>query len=269
MKIVKNINNVCLCLDSQAREVVVFGKGIGFKKPPSELPLDVVDRTFYNVNSNYLSMINQIPDDVLQVSLEIVDYANKKMGHTYEGNVVFTLADHIQFAIKRIKQNLAIKLPILYDISISYPKEMKIAKHGLELINRRFHVSLPKEEAAYITMHLIGYGTKSITNAQSDEMDLIKKSVSVIEEFLGIHVDKSGFNYTRFVTHMFYLFERVQDDKGIESNNLGILASVKKECQKEYQCAWKVNESVFSGKLTEEELIYLVLHINRLYIREE
>lgn len=267
MKIIKNINNnVCLCLDSQGREVIAFGKGIGFRKPPSEVPLSQVDRTFYNVDLNYLSMINQIPEEVLSVSLEIIDYANKKMGHTYEGNVVFTLADHIQFAIKRIRQNIAIKLPILYDVSASYPKEMKVAEHGLELINKRFHVDLPREEAAYITLHLIGYATKSAADSRPNEMDLIKQSVGIIEDFLDIRVDKAGFNYTRFVTHMFYLFDRVEGDEGIRSNNLGIFKSLKEQCVKEYQCALKINEEIFLNQLTEEEILYLVLHINRLYI---
>ena len=270
MKIIKNINNnVCLCLDSQGREVIAFGKGIGFRKPPSDIPLKLIDRTFYNVDMSYLPMIDQIPENVLQVSLDIIDYANKKLGNSFKGNVVFTLADHIQFAIKREKQNLSIQFPVLYDIKVSYPKEMAVAEYGVKLINQRFHISLPEEEAAYITLHLIGYGTKSIADSRENEMDLMKKSVSIIEDFLHIRVDRAGFNYTRFATHMLYLFDRVKSDKGIQSNNLGIFHSVKEECQKEYQCALKVNEEIFSGKLTEEEVMYLVLHINRLYIREE
>lgn len=39
MKVVKNIhNNISLCIDSKGNEVVAFGKGIGFMKPPYEVP---------------------------------------------------------------------------------------------------------------------------------------------------------------------------------------------------------------------------------------
>ena len=51
MVVVKNINNnVSLCLDSGNKEVVVFGKGVGFIKPPHKIPLGKIERTFYDVN---------------------------------------------------------------------------------------------------------------------------------------------------------------------------------------------------------------------------
>lgn len=40
MKVIKNINNnVSLCLDSKGNEIVAFGKGLGFIKPPYEIDL--------------------------------------------------------------------------------------------------------------------------------------------------------------------------------------------------------------------------------------
>lgn len=40
MRVIKNINNnVSICVDDNNREVIAFGKGIGFKKPPYELTL--------------------------------------------------------------------------------------------------------------------------------------------------------------------------------------------------------------------------------------
>lgn len=46
MKVIKNINNnVSICVDDNNREVIAFGKGIGFKKPPYELELSQIDRT--------------------------------------------------------------------------------------------------------------------------------------------------------------------------------------------------------------------------------
>lgn len=45
MKVIKNINNnVSLCLDSKNNEVIAFGKGIGFTKPPYEIPLSEMIR---------------------------------------------------------------------------------------------------------------------------------------------------------------------------------------------------------------------------------
>lgn len=104
MQVVKNLNNnVSLCLDNDGHEVIVFGKGIGFVKPPHEIPLESIQRTFYDISTNYLSVISQIDTEILDVATDIVDYAARKLGTIYSSNVIFTLADHIQFAIKRKK----------------------------------------------------------------------------------------------------------------------------------------------------------------------
>ena len=49
MKVIKKINNnVALCLDGNQRELIAFGKGIGFKPIPYELTdLSVIERTYY------------------------------------------------------------------------------------------------------------------------------------------------------------------------------------------------------------------------------
>ncbi|MBQ2582680.1 MAG: hypothetical protein II577_02145 [Erysipelotrichaceae bacterium] len=56
MKVIKSINNnIAHCLDAKGREVVVFGKGIGFYRPDQDTPLDRINRTFYNIkDSDYV-----------------------------------------------------------------------------------------------------------------------------------------------------------------------------------------------------------------------
>jgi beta-glucoside operon transcriptional antiterminator len=88
MKIVRNINNnVSLCKDSKGREVVIFGKGVGFLKVNEEVPLSKIERTFYNVNKNYLDVIASLPENVIEVSSKIIDIANIKL------NMFFAIAN--------------------------------------------------------------------------------------------------------------------------------------------------------------------------------
>ena len=80
MKVIKNINNnVSLCLDSQNNEVVAFGKGIGFTKPPYDIPLSKIERTYYNINPTYISMINDIPAEIFELSTKVVEFAREKL----------------------------------------------------------------------------------------------------------------------------------------------------------------------------------------------
>ena len=61
-------------------------------------------------------MINDLSGDIIELSTLIIDKANKELNTVLSANIVFTLADHLNFAIQRTKQNLNIKLPIAYDL---------------------------------------------------------------------------------------------------------------------------------------------------------
>ena len=127
MRVIRCINNnVAVCLDANGQELVAFGKGIGFKKPPFDVPLSQVERTFYNVEPSFISMINDIPDEVLKISDEIIDYAGMIIDKPFSANIVFTLADHLNFCIQRIQKNLNVKLPITHDIEQLFEKEVKV-----------------------------------------------------------------------------------------------------------------------------------------------
>ena len=108
MKVIKKINNnVAICLDSNDKELIAFGKGIGFPKMPYVLDdLNLIQRTYYGVSQRYLNLLNDIPDEIFEISTKIVDYAQTKLEYTLNSNVVFTLADHINFAIQRFHKNI-------------------------------------------------------------------------------------------------------------------------------------------------------------------
>ena len=64
MEVYKKINNnVALARDAKGRELVVFGKGIGFASMPYELTdLSRIQRTFYDVNEKYFALLRDVPE---------------------------------------------------------------------------------------------------------------------------------------------------------------------------------------------------------------
>lgn len=269
MKVIKNINNnVSLCLDSQGNEVVAFGKGIGFTKPPYEVPLEKVERTFYDINPNYISVIATLEEPVIDISEEIVNYAMRSMGYQCSSNVIFTLADHIQFAIKRNADQMNIQLPLLYEVKRLYPEELKIGQYALKLIKKKMKIDLPEEESISIALHFIDVNTRNGEEILKKQKSVIEACTSIIEEEMKIQVDKSGFNYSRFATHIYYLLERGEKSEYLVTDNQMIFQSVMKEYPQVYQCTMKV-QKVFDFQLNDDELLYLMLHINRLCARED
>ena len=105
MKAIRNINNnVALCIDSKGKEVIVFGKGIGFSKVPCEIPLNKIERTFYDLDNQYISLLNDLSSESLKIADIVVNYAIEKLNYELNSNLIFNIADHIDFAIERYRK---------------------------------------------------------------------------------------------------------------------------------------------------------------------
>ena len=63
MQVIKKLNNnFALCLDSNGVEMIAYGKGIGFPPTPYEvIDLNQIRRTFYDISSDYLGMMESLP----------------------------------------------------------------------------------------------------------------------------------------------------------------------------------------------------------------
>ena len=75
MEVYKKINNnVALARDAKGRELVVFGKGIGFASMPYELTdLSRIQRTFYDVNEKYFA--GYFPDTPIMPGVLLIESA--------------------------------------------------------------------------------------------------------------------------------------------------------------------------------------------------
>lgn len=121
MEVYKKINNnVALARDAKGRELVVFGKGIGFASMPYELTdLSRIQRTFYDVNEKYLALLRDVPEAVFLAADDIADTAREELDCTLNANLTYALADHLNFAIQRSREGLNVQVPLAYDYSIS------------------------------------------------------------------------------------------------------------------------------------------------------
>ncbi|MGN1343710.1 MAG: PRD domain-containing protein [Traorella sp.] len=270
MQVIKKINNNCaLCLDSNQKKVVAFGKGIGFKSPPYDVELSQIHRIFYDVDDIYLNMIHDISEDILELSAKIIDYARERLDIA-SSNVVITLADHIQFAIQRNQKKMNVDLPIIQDIQYLYDDEIKIAKKALMMINEYLQDPLPDEEAAYIALHIIN--SEMLNQKQKEKRfhdQMIHQIISIIENELNIKFEINTYDYSRFVTHLQYLLKRdVQNE--IHKENHDLLITLSQSFPQIYHCTMKIKDYLMKQvnfELSDDECVYLMMHVNRLCSR--
>ncbi|WP_322150800.1 CAT RNA binding domain-containing protein [Paratractidigestivibacter sp.] len=103
MLITKAINNnVVLAEDDNGRELVLFGKGLGFRGAPSHLDDEsCIQRSFRDVSPELYEALASISAEVIIIASGIVDIARQELNCALNPNLIFTIADHLQFAIDR------------------------------------------------------------------------------------------------------------------------------------------------------------------------
>lgn len=262
-----------MCIDDDGNELIAFGKGIGFKTPPYEITdLSLINRTFYDIDHRYFNLLNIIPDEIFEISAKIVDYARSKVNSILNPNIVFTLADHIHFAIQRTQNNMGLKFTATQDLNYFNPTEVQIGEFAIKLIKKQLKVRLPNQEVYGVAMHFINAESVIMTHEKQDDSEVfINMALELIEDIFSVQINRGNFNYSRFVSHMEYLIDRSAQGTAVMSQNLNLFESIKTEFPKSYFCAGKINdlfEEQCGYVLSEEELLYLMMHINRLISRE-
>ncbi len=274
MKVIKNINNnVALCVDANGVELIAFGKGIGFKKPPYDIDLSQVKRTYYSVDESYIHMLSSISKEIIQVSEKIIFHAESQLSAQLNPNIVFTLSDHINFAITRFNENIDLSLPILHDVKQLHNVEYSIGEYALDIISTDLGVNLPRDEAAYIALHIINAeAQRGGETTKESSQKLIHNITKIIELELNITINKNSSNYSRFVSHIHYLLKRAKHNEQIRSSNNEMYELLVDSHPETFICSKKISEYLetnLNWKLTKEEKLYLILHLNRLHTRQE
>ena len=109
MKISKVINNnVLSAFDENGQEVVLMGRGLGFKaKTGDDIDESRVQKVFCIENSalsrQFQEMISNIPMEHMQISADIISYAKNECGMELNQSIYVALTDHINFAIERYR----------------------------------------------------------------------------------------------------------------------------------------------------------------------
>lgn len=272
MRAIRKINNnVAVCVDGSGRELIAFGKGIGFREMPYELDLSAIDRTFYDISEQYQPMFSEISAPLIELAAQIIDRAKAELPYELNPNINITLADHISFCLERLEKGIRIRMPLAYDMAIAYPLEMQLARQTLERVRLATGVALPEEELSGVAMAFINarLDDKPDTSAEAavDAAAALRDVTGLIEKTMKLSIDRSFFNYARFATHFQYLVERINSGGQMASENVSLAPSLREEFPAVADCVEAIAgyfQTRWSSPVNEEEKMYLILHVNRI-----
>lgn len=265
-------NNIISAYEKSGAEVIVMGRGSGFKKKQGEMvPADQISKIFRiksrTLAEQFKELLANMPLERVRISDEIISHAKDHLKLKLNQSIYVTLTDHINFAIERVSQGIEPQNALLWEIKRFYPQEFQLGIYALELIQDRLDILLPEDEAGFIALHFVNaeYGT-DIRDAVKfpDQMQAI---VDIVERDLGILLDESSLHYERFMTHIKFLIQRIYRKELLSSEDRELSLLMQRKYPREYQCSLKVAEYIMQAtgsRLSEEEIMYLSVHIRRV-----
>ena len=166
-------------------------------------------------------------------------------------------------------------MPSIYEMEQNYPVEVGIGRQIIKAMEQTFHVKLPKGEVQGVAMHFInaslGSPSSGQLTAEEEYETILERMTQIVEYALQVTIRRDTFNYARFATHVQYLLKRVQEESSIDSDNLQVYASIRDEYKDVSACVDQIHEYLqrnWSIDLSEEEKLYLIMHINRVISQE-
>jgi len=263
-------NNVVLASEGKTgAEVVLVGKGIGFgARRGARVDEARIEKVFYFFDRDqfdrYEEVISRIDGRVIGVAEEVIAMACREFKIPLNEHIHVALADHINFTLERLSGGIEIKNPFLDEIKVLYPEDYELACRAAELIKERFGVELPDGEKGFIAMHIHSARFNQEVSRTVKYASMINRMIEIIEEGLGLKIEKNGINYARLLVHLRFTLERMDKDIPIKNP---LLSSIKKEFRESYRIAKRLGDFIaerMDKKVPEDELGYLALHIQRI-----
>ena len=273
MKITRVINNnVVAAVNEQNQELVLMGSGIGFqKKIGDEIDLAKVEKKFARFDDKQIRyfqrLAEEIPYEYMHMANEIISYAQISLNKELDENIYIALTDHLNFAIKRIRQGIALTNSMLWEIKHYYNHEYRIGKEAIAIIKRHTGLEMPDDEASFIAMHILN----SELNLDMDHSRMMTKIIqdvlNIVKYHFNIIIDEESLDFERFVSHLKFFVQRAMKEQESRIWDKNLMDLIRAQYLDAYDCAGKIAtyiERTTPYVVLEEEMVYLTVHIQRL-----
>lgn len=273
MQIIKKVLNssVVLAIDENGTELVVLGKGIGYGRKAGELVTpDDANQVFVSLpegdQRNLVELLTQTPSEYIELTRVIVSVAEKS-GLTLDPHIYLSLTDHLAFAVDRQRKGIVTVNRLAWEVRTIYPRQYAVGEQAVVLLEERFGITLPEEEAANIAFHLVN---ADVGNSGVDSMrivQLVSQVATIVTHSTGVQLHNSDLHGARFVAHLQYFARRFFDGKFVTSEDDYLFTSLSARYPAAMTAAERVRSFVdreYSASLPNEEIAFLALHIARI-----
>lgn len=261
-------HNVILAInEDDKQEYLIMDKGIGFgKKIAERMEIGEEVRVYSLVDvknaKESTSSVKEIAPIYLEAANMLLDEAEKRIGKV-DRSVLIPLADHIDFAVKRIREQGEISNPLISDIQVLFHMEYKVAEHILPFLAENTEVTMSESELGYIALHIHSAIAEQNVASSMQVARCVRECIRLIEEEIHHTIPVTTLSYNRLMNHVRYMVLRAEQGEEIKLNMNDYMEL---RFKKSYAIATYVCEEmgkILHTKLHEHELGYLSMHIQR------
>lgn len=265
---VLNHNTVIGLKEDARKEYLIMGKGIGFGKKVSErLETDGSETVYSLQDSTERGEAKELATSVdpicLEIANEILDEAEKEF-QKIDRNILFPLADHIEYAVKRVKNNEQISNPLTDDIRILFYKEYKVADKIRPIIQKALGVEMDEDEVGYVALHVHSALQDENVSQAMQMARAVRECITMVETEIGKPIDVLTLSYNRLMNHVRNMVARAMNHEELKLNMNDYMGI---KFPQAFETAKHICEQVgemLKCPLSEVEIGYLAMHIERV-----
>ena len=273
IKKVLNHNSVIAIGEGDNREYLVMGKGIAFGKKVTERVETGAENAVYSLHElntdrgAATDIIKTVSPECLELANEVLNRAEKEFGKI-DRSILFPMADHIEFAVRRIRNNEQISNPLTEDIRILFYKEYKVAECMKQLLADMLGVEIDEHEIGYIALHVHSAIEEEKVSQAMQVARAVRECISLVEKQTGKKIDIMSLSYNRLMNHIRYMIARSLNGEKLKVSMNDYMEIKFPEA---YKMAIKVCDEIEKDlklKLEDVEIGYLAIHIERVMDNE-
>ena len=169
----------------------------------------------------------QCPDSVLPAferelhqldfQFEVLNQAEKEFGKV-DRSILFTMADHLDFAVRRVQNGEQISNPLTDDIRVMFYKEYKVASCIQELLKEKMQIEIDEHEIGYIALHVHAAIVDENVSQAMEIARTVRECISLVEKETGNSIDVMSLGYNRLMNHVRYMVARAIHGEKLKMN---------------------------------------------------
>lgn len=279
MKVLRVLNNnVVLSRDENGEGVILTGRGIGFRAHPGqEVDPERIVQVFVPADGrdpdHLAEAFAMIDQEILRAVVIALRETGIEQRESSRPTLAIAVADHVSGALDRLRRGLEIEYPLEVEVRTLYPAEYDRAERLLHAVNARVDPALPAHEATALALHLVnaGFSTGDLSFTYT-MTGVIQQMLAVVAERFGIAVDRHSMAAARFITHVRYMFVRIQQHRQLDGEQSLISRTIRESYPEAARTAEQLAVIVrlrMGEALSADEIAYLALHVARMTMEAE